>query len=310
VLGLIAGLGLAFLLDYLDRRVKDDKAVEMGLGAPVLASVPLVSGRHKRGKQGDRLDYPVGFNKRPGLLEAFRTLRSNLEFFSLDKKQSVWLITSSLPQEGKTTTTVNLALSLALSGKRVVVLEADLRRPMVHEYFVVSQTPGLSNVLAGTKRLEDAMQFVKADEFMPPESRRRAGEEQPGLLQRNIYTIASGPIPPNPAELLSSPRMAKIIKDLADMTDCLLIDSPPVLAVADALTVARHADGVIVVVRLGKTTREQVRETREVFQRAGTRVIGSVTVAAKKSPAYRRRRGYGYGYGYGYDAAPSDRSAG
>jgi Mrp family chromosome partitioning ATPase/capsular polysaccharide biosynthesis protein len=302
VLGLVVGVGAAFLLDYLDRRVKDEKALEEELGAPVLAKVPLVGGGGRGRRNGEGLREAVGFDKRPALLEAFRTLRSNLEFFSLDRRESIWLITSGAPQEGKTTTTVNLALGLALSGKRVVVLEADLRRPMVHDYFGVEQTPGLSNVLAGTKRLEDALRFIEADEFMPPESRRRPGEKSSGLIQRNMYAVASGPIPPNPAELLSSPRMGQVVKDLAGMSDCLLIDTPPVLVVSDAVTIARHADGVIVVLRLGSTTRDQLREVRDVFHRAGIRVIGAVAVAARRSPAYRRRKGYGYGY----EPAPSD----
>lgn len=296
VLGLVVGVALAFLLDYLDRRIKDEKALEAELGVPVLASVPLVGGRRRR-KNEDGSAQTVGFKHNPALLEAFRTLRSSLQYFSLDKKQSVWLITSSAPQEGKTTTTVNLGLSLALSGKRVVVLEADLRRPMVHEYLGLSQEPGLSNLLAGTKRMGDALQFVKADEFLPPGSRRNEGEEQSGFLQRNIYAIASGPLPPNPAELLSSDRMAKLIKDLAGMTDCLLIDTAPVLAVSDAVTVARQTDGVIVVARMGSTTKDQLREMREVFERSGTRVIGAVAMGTEKSPAYYRKHGYGYGYG-------------
>ena len=307
VIGLLVGVGLAFLLDYLDKRVKDEKALEKELDAPVLTTVPLVGGRQRRGRNDERMKEAVGFNKRPALLEAFRTLRSNLEFFAVEKRQSVWLITSSMPQEGKTTITVNLALGLALAGKRVVVLEADLRRPMVHEYLGVEQSPGLSNVLAGTKRLEEALQFVQADEFMPPENRRRKGEEQPGLLQRNLYTVASGPLPPNPAELLSSPRTEQLVKDLAGMCDCLLIDTPPVLVVSDAVAMARHADGVVVVARLGSTTRDQLREVRGIYRRATIRVVGAVAVAAKRRRAYKRK--LGYGYGYEYEPTPSDLAA-
>jgi capsular polysaccharide biosynthesis protein len=118
--GLVVGIGVAFLLNYLDKRIKDEKALEKALGVPVLASVPAVGGRWG-GKNGFRSTKPVGFVEHPRLLEAFRTLRSNLQYFSLDKERPIWLITSGLPQQGKTTTTVNLGLSLALSGKRVVV---------------------------------------------------------------------------------------------------------------------------------------------------------------------------------------------
>jgi Mrp family chromosome partitioning ATPase/capsular polysaccharide biosynthesis protein len=300
-LGLVAGIGLAFLLDYFDRRVKDEKALERILGAPVLTKVPWLGGRRRGDKPGEWSPEYVGFVKRPVLLEAFRTLRSNLEFFDVEKRQCTWLITSSEPQEGKSTTAVNLALSLALSGKRVVVLDADLRRPMISEYVGVAQAPGLSNLLAGSKRLEDALQLVKADEFMPPASRRRPGESGSGLMQRNIYVLTSGPVPPNPAELLASPRMGKLLADLAGMCDCLLIDAPPVLAVSDAAAIARHADGVIVVARLGHTSRDQLIEVREIFERSKQRVVGAVAYEAKKSPTYGRRRGYGYGYGYGQE---------
>jgi Mrp family chromosome partitioning ATPase/capsular polysaccharide biosynthesis protein len=305
VLGLVLGVALAFLLDYLDRRIKDEKTLEAELGVPVLASVPTVGKRGRHTARGaDVTREWVGFKSSGALLEAFRTLRSNLQYFSVDNHQSIWLITSAAPSEGKSTTAVNLGLSMALSGKRVVILEADLRRPMIHEYLGVNQAPGLSNLMAGTKRLGDVLQFVKADEFMPSSSRRREGEEQPGLLQRNIYAIASGPLPPNPAELLASDRMAKLIKDLAGMTDCLLIDTAPVLAVSDALSIARHATGVIVVARLGTVTKDQVREMREVFERAGTRVVGAVATGTEKSLGYYRKRGYGYGYGY--DAKEAD----
>ncbi|OFW61962.1 MAG: hypothetical protein A2133_07145 [Actinobacteria bacterium RBG_16_64_13] len=299
VAGLILGIGLAFLLDYLDKRIKNEHALEKELGAPVLASVPAVGGRWG-GKKGSRSSKPVGFIDHPALLEAFRTLRSNLQYFSLDTQRPIWLVTSGLPQEGKTTTTVNLGLSLALSGKRVVVLEADLRRPKLHEYLHMEQSPGLSDVLAGTKRLDDAMQLVKADQFVPSESRRKKGEERRGLLQRNFYVVTSGPLPPNPAELLASDRMAKVIEELSSMADYLLIDSPPVLLVSDALTIAPRTNGVILTALLGDTTRDESRQVRSIFERAGVRVIGVVAGGTKKSPAYYHRRGYGYGYGAGY----------
>lgn len=301
IVGLVLGVGLAFLLDYLDKRIKDEKALEKELGVPVLASVPSVGGRWRTGKNGRRSVRPIGFSTHPSLLEPFRTLRSSLQYFSVEKQHPIWLITSGLPQEGKTVTTINLGLSLALSGKRVIILEADLRRPMVHEYLEVDQNQGLSNVLAGTRQLAQVLQVVKADHFVPPEGRRRQGEEDAGLLQRNLYAMTSGPLPPNPAELLASDRMAKIIQELAGMVDCLLIDTPPVLMVSDALVLARHADGVILAARLDSTTRDEARETRSILGRAGIRVIGVVAGGMKRSPAYYGKRGYGYKYGYGYE---------
>ncbi|MBN1320242.1 MAG: AAA family ATPase [Thermoleophilia bacterium] len=300
VVGLLVGVGLAFLADRLDTRIRDEKDLEKELGAPVLASVPLMGGRWRdRKKETDSAD-AIGFHKRPAILEAFRTLRSNLQYFTLEKEQSVWLITSGAPQEGKTTTTINLGLSLALSGKRVIVVEADLRRPMVNEYLGLNRAPGLSNLLAGGKKLEDVLQVVKADEFMLDDENPRSPEAKRRLLERNLCAISSGPLPPNPAELLASSRMAKVIKELTAMADCLLIDTPPVLAVSDALALARHVDGVIIVSRLDSTSREELREVRDIFERAGTRIIGAVAAGKERSPAYYRKQGYGYGYGYGY----------
>ncbi|MBN1629541.1 MAG: hypothetical protein JW990_07250 [Thermoleophilia bacterium] len=295
IVGLVLGVGLAFLLEYFDKRIKDEKMLEAELGVPVLAGIPLITKRRTHGDEEPGA--PVGFTDSPVMLEAFRTLRSSLQYFNLDTKQNVWLITSGMPQEGKSITTANLGLSLALSGKRVVVLEADLRRPMVHEYLAISQEPGLSNLLAGNKRMGDVLQFIKADRFMPRGNQNQAGEDRSAQLQRNLYAIASGPLPPNPAELLASERMTKLIESLVGMTDCLLIDTAPVLAVSDALTVARHADGVIVVSRMGEATKDQIREMRAIFERSGTRVIGAVAMGVRRSPSYYRRQSYGYVYG-------------
>ncbi len=309
--GLVLGLGFAFLLDRMDRRLRNEKTLETELGVPVLASVPLIKGDwlSRKGVGGargrGRSRAPVGFSNDGAILESFRTLRSNLQYFSLDRRQPVWLVTSCAPKEGKTTTTINLGLSLALSGKRVILVEADLRRPMLNEYLGLRRGAGLSNLLAGSKRLEDVLQYVKATDFMPPDKRGLPSDDKNGgLLQRNMYAIASGPLPPNPAELLASQRMTDLIKELTPMADYLLIDTPPILAVSDALALARHVDGVIVVARLDTTSRDSIREVRDIFERSGTRIIGAVAAGTDRPTSYYKKRyGYGYGYGrtYGYE---------
>jgi len=302
VVGLVLGVGFAFLIDHLDKRIKDVGALEEELGVPVLTVVPSVGGRWRSGKKGERSAHPIGFSTHPSLLEPFRTLRSSLQYFSVEKKHPVWLITSGLPSEGKTVTTVNLGLSLALSGKRVIVLEADLRRPMVPAYLEMDNQIGLSSVLTGTKALAEVLQLVKTNQLLPPGDRRLEGGEDCRLLQRNLYVMPSGPLPPNPAELLGSDRMVTLIRELAVMADCLLIDTPPLLAVSDALVLAPHADGIILAARLNSTNREEAREVRTILERVGARVIGVVAGGARQSPSYYRKRGYEdhsghYGYG-------------
>jgi receptor protein-tyrosine kinase len=297
VVGLVLGLGLAFLLDYLDRRLKDEKMLERELGAPVLASVPVVGGRWQKDRKGRRSDIPVGFRDHPSLFEPFRTLRSNLQYFDVDSGKHVYLVTSGLSKEGKTVTTINLALSLAVSGKRVIVVEADMRRPMLNEYLKSENGPGLSSLLARTEGNCDLLQLVRVDDFIPD---KNGHERERRGLQRNLYVLPSGPVPPNPAELLASNRMGKLIEELSGMADYVIIDTPPLLPVSDALVLGRHVNGAILTARMHSTTREEVREVRNTFERAGIRIVGAVAVGVKRSPAYYRKRGYGYEYG-GYE---------
>ena len=301
VVGLVLGAGIAFLVEYLDKRIKDEKTLEQVSGLPVLASVPVVGRGWKSDKKGRRSAEAVGFERSgSGLLEAFRTLRSTLQYFDVEDSLRTIVVTSGLPQEGKTVTTVNLAISLALSGKRVVVLEADLRRPMMHEYLNLDNHVGLSSVLAGKSSVAGALQLVLMDPFIPASTRKDQADPDPVVLRKNLYCVTSGPLPPNPAELLGSARMAHTIAELNQMADYVLIDTPPVLPVSDALTLARHADAVILTARLRSTTRGEMEEVRELIARAGVRTIGVVAEGVKTKRSYYYKRRYGYGYGYGY----------
>jgi Mrp family chromosome partitioning ATPase/capsular polysaccharide biosynthesis protein len=300
VVGLVLGVGLAFLLEYLDKRIKDEKTLEQISGLPVLTSVPVVGKDWRRSKKGLRSAKAVGFTQGgPALLEAFRTLRSTLQYFDVDGKLRTIIITSGVPEEGKTVTTVNLGIILALSGKRVIILEADLRRPMVHEYLGLGNETGLSTILAGKSSVPGALQLVDMDPLIPERARRDSGDGAPSTLRKNLYCVTSGPLPPNPAELLQSSRMAHVISELEHMGDYLLIDTPPILPVSDALTLAPHGDAVILTARLHSSTRDQVEQVRELLKRAGVRTIGVVAEGVKTGRNYYYKRGYHYG-GYSY----------
>lgn len=302
VLALVMGVGLAFLLDYLDKRIKDEKTLERLSGIPVLVGVPVVGRGWRRRSADDRTIEVVGFaNNRTPLLESFRTLRSTLQYFNVDGNLRKILITSGLPGEGKTVTTANLAISLAMSGKHVIVLEADLRRPMLHEYLGLSNDVGLSNLLAGASTVPGAMQLVPMDPLIPTRARKGEGGNPALVLRKNLYCVTSGPLPPNPSELLQSARMADIIKELEGLADYVLIDTPPVLPVSDAVVLAAHADAVILTAKLGSTTRDEMRRVRETLSRAKAHVIGVVAGGVKSRRGYYYRRGYSYqdgGYGY------------
>ena len=301
VVGLALGIGLAFLLEYLDKRIKDEKTLERTSGLPVLAAVPAVGGRWRNARPGQRSAEVVGFEGSGSvLLESFRTLRSSLQYFDVDGDVHTILITSGLPQEGKTVTTVNLGISLALSGQRVIIVESDLRRPMVHEYLGLDNQIGLSTVLAGKCSIAKASQLVRMDALVSAEERLNTGEGSSLSLWKNLYCLPSGPLPPNPAELLGSARMSQVIAELKKTADYILVDSAPLLLVSDPLVLAPQLDAVIVTARLRASTRGEMEEVHNLLERAGVRAIGVVAGGVRHRRGYYHRRGHGYGYGYGY----------
>jgi succinoglycan biosynthesis transport protein ExoP len=305
VLGLALGVGLVFLIEYLDKRIKDERTLETVSGLPVLASVPVVGRRWNATKHHDRSVEIVGFaGDRSPTLESFRALRSTLQYFNIDGGLRKILVTSGVPLEGKTVTAVNLGISLAMSGRRVIILEADLRRPMVHKYLNLQNETGLSNLLAGTVSVHNAMQLVPMDPLIPARSRKGENSNPAIVTRKNLYCITSGALPPNPTELLQSSRMAEIIAELDQLADYVLIDTPPVLAVSDAVALSPLVDAVILTARLHSTTRGELEQTREILQRVGAHVIGVVAGGVKSGRGSYYRRGYQYRYGryggYGY----------
>jgi capsular exopolysaccharide synthesis family protein len=276
-LGLLAGIAFAAARRALDTTVKStDQLAALTAGRPVLGTVPFDPAARKQPliAGGD----PFGTRA-----EAFRKIRTNLQFIDVDVPPKVLMFTSPLPEEGKSSATCNMAITLASSGSRVVVLEADLRRPRAAGYLGLPGGVGVTDVLAGTADADAAIQTWGNDEF---------------------DVLASGPKPPNPSDLLGSQRMSQLITKLRGEYDLVLLDAPPVLPFADAAATAAACDGVILVVRYGRTRVAQVRQACSALGAVGVPVLGSVLsmTAAGRHPEY------GYGYRR-YQPARDDRQA-
>lgn len=197
--------------------------------------------------------------------EAYRTLRTNLQFAALDTPLRVLLITSAGPGEGKTTTAANLAVAMAQSGSKVIVIGGDLRKPTLHLAFGLRNTVGLTNVLTGNVSWEAALQPTDVD---------------------GLYVLPAGPIPPNPAELLASTRMQELLAELKEQCDVVIIDAPPVLAVTDAGVMSRLSDGVLLVISVGVTPRDVAKAAKEQLEQVGARILGMVVNGLSSESGY------------------------
>ncbi len=269
LLGLLVGIVGAFLLEYIDTSVKSTKEIEELTGITVLATIPLVKNKHS-------IDIPTIQEPHSDIAEAYRILRTNLAFSAAARPIKSLLITSTLPQEGKTTTCINLGITLAQQGHKVVILDCDFRRPKLHNYFrdvVKDNHNGLSDVLIDRIKLKDAVLKSKFE---------------------GLYFITSGTIPSNPAELLGSSRMSDIITELKNNFDYILVDAPPALGIADARVLGKLCDAILVVVMSGRTTREGVIEVKDELERAGEKIIGYVLNGVDMTQRYYRHRYYYY----------------
>lgn len=246
--GLLAFVGLAFFLEYLDDTVKTADDVEQVMSLPTLGNVLRVALGSRDGPTVMTAAEP-----RSGVAEAFKVLRTNIEFSAAQKPLRSLLITSGTPQEGKTFTVANLGAAVAQSGKRVILVDSDLRRPSLHRVFGLTNEQGLTTMLIS----ED----FNRNNFL-------ADTDIDGLR-----VLTSGPIPPNPSELLGSQRMRQLLAWLSDQADFIVIDSPPTLALADASILAAQTDGTLLVVEAGKIRSDVARHTQEVLAKAG-RVVG------------------------------------
>ncbi len=281
--GLVAGLGAAFLAEYLDEKIRDAAEVERLTGVPVLGSIPWSS---SSADSGDRL--AVADDAGSSEAEGYRVLRSSLAFVNFEGGYSCLLITSALAGEGKSTVASNLALSLAQAGHKTVLVSTDFRRPSTQRFFGIANTIGLSDVLLGSNSLKAALQ--------------RPGDEP-------LLILTSGKMPPNPSELLASEKMGAVFQELDDWADWIVVDAPPLLAVADPAAVSRWADGVALVVQAGESSREALSRSREMLDRVGADLVGTIVMGSTRGSDVV---GYGEYYlsGYASDTVePQERRA-
>ena len=275
VLGVISGVGLAFLLENMDNTVRTPEQAQAISALPSLGMIPLGSRANTRGAAGTRLaltskeavEMVTQVRPQSQMAESYRALRTSLLLSNLGAPPKVVLVTSARPQEGKTTTSINTAIVLAQKGVRVLLVDADLRRPSIHKALGMGPRSGLSNVLTGSATLQ---QCITTSTVLP-----------------NLSILPAGSLPPNPAELLASANMRNLLAELREQYDHIVIDTPPTLSVTDAVVLSPRADATILVIRSGQTTKQALRRSRDILTQVNAHVAGVLLNAVDlTSPDY------------------------
>jgi polysaccharide biosynthesis transport protein len=276
MLGLTSGVGLAFLLEGLDNTVRTTEQAQMISGLPPLGMIPLGSRTAREGASTKRLviatskeavELITQVRPQSQMAESYRALRTSLLLSNLGAPPKVIMITSALPQEGKTTTSINCAVVLAQKGIRVLLIDADLRRPSIHKTLGMGPRSGLSNVLTGSATLEQA---ITRSSILP-----------------NLSVLPAGTPPPNPAELLASTNMRDVLDQLRGQYDHIVLDTPPTLSVTDAVVLSPRADAIVLVIRSGQTTKQALRRSRDILTQVNAKVSGVLLNAVDlSSPDY------------------------
>ena len=294
LLGPMLGIGLAFFLQYLDTSVKTREEVEQMLGLPVLGFVPALREEMNGGDAtaGERSIYDLLAIERPrsALAEAFRSLRTALSFSAGMQGVRSFLVTSPSPLEGKSLVSINLAFTFAQAGKSVLLVDSDMRKPRLHKTFSISPTVGLSNLLAGegVNGLEEAINKTEVE---------------------NLFVLASGPRPPNPAELLATERMRELVREMEEKFDIVIFDTPPVVNVTDSSILMHFVGGGLVVVRAFNTQRGLAQRAAELLQGTQGRLLGVILNNADLPKGAYGYEGYYYysSYYYYYGDSEEDR---
>lgn len=279
-IGLMLALALAFFVEFLDRSVKSQEDIESAVGLPFLGLVPSVDPDEASG--GNQPELYIARHPTSTVAECCRVVRTNILFCSPDKPLSTLVVTSSNPVEGKTMTVVNLGIVMAQSGHRTVLVDTDMRRPRLHKALGASNENGVSRVILGEADLDSAIKTTEVP---------------------NLFLLPCGPIPPNPAELLQTEKFTALMETLRSRFDRVIFDSPPVLAVTDAVVLSRLVDGAVLVVRAGRTSRDAVTRAKRSIRGVNGNIVGVVLNDVNlKNPHYSYYYNY---YQYKYHEAPA-----
>ena len=294
VLGVISGVGLAFLLENMDNTVRTPEQAQAVSALPSLGMIPLGSKSGNHGPAGKRLTLTASkevvetvtlVRPQSQMAESYRALRTSLLLSNLGAPPKVIMVTSARPQEGKTTTSINTAIVLAQKGVRVLLIDADLRRPSVHKTLGMGPRSGLSNVLTGSATVQQTITTSP--------------------ILANLFIMPAGTPPPNPAELLASANMKDLVAELRQQFDHIVIDTPPTLSVTDAVVLSPRADATILVIRSGQTTKQALRRARDILMQVNAHVAGVLLNAVDlTSPDYYYYYEYQGKYSHYYQEEP------
>ena len=287
VLGLLLGIGLAFLRDTLNTRVRTAGEVQDLLDLPLLGRIPEPARRLRSKNHLVMLSEPSS-----PAAEAYRILGTNLDFVNLERNARTIMFTGAERDEGKSTTVANLAVALARAGRRIILVDLDLRKPSVGGFFDLDGRGGLTNVALGKLDLDEALAPVTFVE-KPLDSR---SSPQNGTAQGVLQVLPVGPLPPNPAEFIGSHGLAALLAELEARADLVLVDAAPLLHLSDAMTLTARVDALVIVARLSSIRRPVLNELRRVLESAPIAKLGVVVTGAQQGEPYHG--GYGYGYGY------------
>lgn len=280
-LGLVLGLGLAYLREALDTGLRTEDEIAQRLGLPVLAKLPTPPKRLRDASKLVMIEEPY-----TPAGEMFRMLRTSIDLANLDRQAQMFMVTSAIAGEGKTTTSGNLAVALAAAGKHAVVVDFDLRRPSLHRFFGLRQMPGLTDVALQDVRLEDAIVRTHLE-----------GVQSGGSLS----VLGAGPIPPDPGEFVGTAAVGELLQELRERYDVVLVDTPPILHAVEAMTLSTHVDAMLVITRLSTARRGTLTELRRMLERTPTPKLGFVLTESDGGGPDGSRYDYDYAYQYPAD---------